>query len=78
MTKQKIAKLIQEQYKFLKEPFEYEVSAILQKISDSTTEIEFRQIVFDKVSDTTIYSFESIDMSASTSILKQIKDSLKK
>lgn len=78
MTKQEIAKLIKEHYNFLNEPSEEEISAILKEISNSTTENEFDKIVLDNISKTSSHCLESIDMSASTSILMQIKSSLNK
>lgn len=78
MTKQEIAKLIKEHYNFLNEPSEEEISAILKEISNSTTENEFDKIVLYNISKTSSHCLESIDMSASTSILMQIKSSLNK
>ena len=78
MNMQAIAQLIQEHFKFVREPSQDEIAKILNELSDSTTEKQFREIVYRNISDTTSFSFESIDMSATVSILKQIKDSLNK
>ncbi len=78
MNRQAIAQLIQEHFEFVKEPSQVEIANILNELSESTTEKQFQEIVFRNISDTTSFSSESIDMSATASILKQIKDSLNK
>lgn len=78
MNKQEIAQLIQEHFKFISKPSQAEVVDILNELSDATTEKEFRDSVYRNISDTTTLTFESIDMSATASILKQIKGSLNK
>lgn len=72
MDKEMVAELIKNEFKFLTAPTENEVSEILTRLSDSTTEEEFRSIVISIVKDTTSLGFESLDMSASKSILLQI------
>lgn len=60
-------------------PTEDEVSKILAKLSDTTTDSEFETIVLDIVKNTTVivknttvFSLESLDMGASKNILLQI------
>ena len=73
-----IAQLIQEKFEFVKAPSQNEVQAILRRITPSTTEEEFKKIVFGVVKNTDSYIFESLDMSASKNILLQIKAELSK
>lgn len=78
MKNQEIANLIQEHFKLVSTPSESEVSFILQQISATTTANEFEKIVLDNLSNTKCVSNESLEMSASLSLLKQIKNSLGK
>ncbi|MFM2484354.1 hypothetical protein [Celerinatantimonas yamalensis] len=73
MTQQDIANLIQEKFKFVETPSNNEVAEILLRLTATTTEDEFRKIVYDVVENTECFLFESIDMSASKNILLQIK-----
>ncbi|MGY3808192.1 hypothetical protein ACWNG8_13925 [Aeromonas veronii] len=72
MNKVLVAKLIKGKFGFLITPTEDEVSKILAKLSDTTTDSEFETIVLDIVKNTTVFSLESLDMGASKNILLQI------
>lgn len=73
MSQLDIANLIQKKFKFIETPSESEVTEILNRLSDKTTEDEFYEIVYDVVENTNSFIFESLDMSASKDILLQIK-----
>lgn len=73
MTQRDIASLIRDHFNFVKTPTEDEVSEILLRLSDKTTEEEFHEIVHDVVKNKTSFLFESLDMSASKNLLLQIK-----
>ncbi|MEL0656741.1 hypothetical protein V6257_17095 [Pseudoalteromonas issachenkonii] len=78
MSNQEIATLIQIHFKFISTPSESEVILILEQVTNATTENEFNKIIFDNVSSTISFANESLEMSASISLLKQIKSSLGK
>lgn len=78
MIYKKIAELIQEKYNFINEPPESEIIDILKQLNQNTTEEEFEKIIYSIVSDRMSMLNESIDMSGSISILKQIRELAKK
>jgi hypothetical protein len=73
MSQVDIAKLIQEHFEFVKAPTESEVDEIILRLSSNTTEEDFRKIVYDVVKNKISHASESVDMSASKSLLLQIK-----
>lgn len=73
MNQQDVAGLIREHFNFVETPTESEVNQIIFRLSDKTTEQEFHEIVYDVVKNKISYGFESLDMSASKSLLLQIK-----
>jgi hypothetical protein len=77
MTKQEIAKRIQDYYNFIKCPTIVEVKSILEKINNYTTQEDLDKIILNIVSETLTYGNESLDMSATIDILEQIKKYLK-
>lgn len=83
MTNTEIAKLIQAQYKYIKQPQEMEVLEILKAIkirmqsSRSISELELDSIINDKLANRTRIVNDSVDMSASQSILQQILQAAK-
>ncbi|HHX8271000.1 TPA: hypothetical protein ACVOYV_004230 [Vibrio diabolicus] len=77
-TYQEVADAIQTKYSLVNKPSLEEVSKILNLVSESTTEEELASIIFDVLSDTSCWGLEHLDMSASKSILLQIKNASKK
>ncbi|WP_318485091.1 hypothetical protein [Photobacterium leiognathi] len=77
-TYQEVADAIQAKYSLINKPSLEEVSKILNLVSESTTEEELASIIFDVISDTSCWALEHLDMSASKSILLQIKNASKK
>ncbi len=77
MEIKKIAQLIQSEFGFINEPTEEDIKKIVSKISDITTEQEFKSIVIENVSNTLSYANESADMSDTVSLLRQLKMMIK-
>ena len=77
MEIKKIAQVIQSEFGFINEPTEADIKKIVSKISDITTEQEFKSIVIENVSNPLSYANESADMSDTVSLLRQLKTMIK-
>ncbi|MBJ6945392.1 MULTISPECIES: hypothetical protein [Vibrio] len=77
-TYQEVADAIQAKYRLVNKPSLKEVSKILNLVSESTTEEELASIISGVISDASFLALEHLDMSASKSILLQIKNASKK
>lgn len=78
MNNIEIAKLIQNKYRFVKQPSESEVSSILRKVKivlsvyGSVSEEKLGRIVFEVLKGKDVFILDSAEMSSSVSILQQI------